>query len=215
MMDLADKRKPVICHAFSEVELPHWTSAVEWGTGDLSDDLVEFPPPAGGGYFHSPQVIVKVNFAVLQPHGVMQPPGNVDKQVAKWVEQVQSIAEGAPEQIEVELTLVVRRVYDCDLQRVRVQVGRLAIQQHCIHAVEPLHRTPARRMAHSIRMFAAGRQRHTTIMLPGRCESMVVDDDAANITTGQHVVVGIVDVVEFVLGGHRLVEQKLALAVKA
>src|SRR6202012_3254098 len=49
----------------------------------------------------------------------------------------------------------------------------------------------------------------------GPCDSMVVDDDAANVAACQHIVVGLVDVVEFVLGGHRLVEEKLALAVEA
>src|ERR1700761_1691158 len=53
------------------------------------------------------------------------------------------------------------------------------------------------------------------MMGSGPCDSVVVDDDAANIAARQHIVIGLVDVVEFVLGGHRLVEQKLALAVEA
>src|SRR5271156_5563693 len=38
--------------------------------------------------------------------------------------------------------------------------------------------------------------------------SMVVDDDAANVAARQHIVEALVDVIEFVLGGYRLIEQK-------
>src|SRR5271155_244766 len=91
MMDLADERELLVGHTFGEVKLPQWVATVQRGTGDLPDDLVELSPPAGSRYFHSVQVIVKVNVAVLQPHRVMQPPRNVDKLVAQRIEQMQPV----------------------------------------------------------------------------------------------------------------------------
>jgi hypothetical protein len=42
-----------------------------------------------------------------------------------------------------------------------------------------------------------------------------MDDYSSNIAAGEHVVVGLIDVVELVLGGDGFVEQKLAASIEA
>src|SRR6202044_3846532 len=52
---------------------------------------------------------------------------------------MQTPAKVAAEVIEAEVSIAARRIDDRHLQRVRVQVGRLAVKQHCVHAVESFH----------------------------------------------------------------------------
>ena len=62
------------------------------------------------------------------------------------LEKMQPPCHGPPEHVEGELARlcrpVVGGVHDRDLERVRVQVRRLAVQQHGVHAVESLHIPP-------------------------------------------------------------------------
>jgi hypothetical protein len=86
-------------------------------------------------------MVVEVNLAVLQPHRMMQSPRHIDKLVAQRIQPMQPAEQRVAENIEVELAVVLGNVDDGDLQRVRVQIRRLAVEQHCVHAVEPLHST--------------------------------------------------------------------------
>ncbi len=86
MVHLPDEREAVLGHALGEVELPQGTVAVQWGAGDLADDLVEFATAAGGWDGDPAQVVVEVDGAVLKPHRVVQLPRDVDEPVAKRVE---------------------------------------------------------------------------------------------------------------------------------
>src|SRR6202012_24018 len=104
VVDLPDQCEFLVCHTFGEVELPQRTAPVQRGAGHPADDLVELPPPAGSWYVDSPEVVLKVDVAILEPHRVMQPPGSVDKLVAQRVEQRQPFAERASEQLVAELT---------------------------------------------------------------------------------------------------------------
>src|SRR6202044_3586797 len=52
---------------------------------------------------------------------------------------MQTPAKVAAEVIEAEVSIAARRIDDRPLQRVRVQVGHLAVKQHCVHAVESFH----------------------------------------------------------------------------
>ncbi len=138
-MQLADEREFAVGHAFDEMKLPQWAVAIQRGAGDVTDDLVEFSPAAGGAHLYPPQVVVEVNLAVFQPHRVMQSPRNVDELVAQRIQPMQPAQQRVPEQLESELVL--GSVDDRDLERVRMQVRALGVQQHRIHAVEPLHST--------------------------------------------------------------------------
>src|SRR5581483_5786905 len=91
---------------------------------------------------HPPQVIVQVDLAILLPHRVMQTPRDVNKLVAQRFQQMQSTAYVTAEHLETEFSVEVRGVDHGHLQRVRVQVGRLAVEQHRVHAVESLHTPP-------------------------------------------------------------------------
>ena len=146
MVHLADQSEAVVGHPLGEVELPQRSAAVQWRAGDLADHLVEFAPAAGVWDLHPAQVIVEVDRAVLHPHRMVQSPRDVDESVPQWVEEVQAARDGPAEHLEVELALVVGGVDDRHLQRVGVQVRRLAVQQHGVHAVESLHNTPRLRM---------------------------------------------------------------------
>ncbi len=53
------------------------------------------------------------------------------------------------------------------------------------------------------------RQRHHH-----RTPLVVVEDHATDVAAGEHVVVGLVDVVQLVLGGDRLVEEQLPVAIE-
>ena len=66
---------------------------------------------------------------------------DVDQLVAQRVEQVQPPRDGLAKDVEVECAVVVAGADDRDLQRVGMQVGSFAVQEHGIHAVEPLHRS--------------------------------------------------------------------------
>ncbi len=129
MVNLADERELLICHPFGEVKLPERTASVQRGAGHLTDDLVELPPPAGSRYVHSPEVVVKVDIALLEPHRVMQPPRDVDELVAQRLQQGQPFAECPTEQLVTELTGVSGGVDDRNLQGMGMQVGCLAVEQ--------------------------------------------------------------------------------------
>src|SRR5271155_3088386 len=83
-------------------------------------------------------MVVQVDIAVLQPHRMVQPPGDVNELVAQRFQQMQTPAKVVPEGVEAKLA-VAAGVDDRHLQRVRVQVGRLAVKQHGVHAVESFH----------------------------------------------------------------------------
>ena len=142
-MHLPDQSEPLIGHALGEVEFPQRLTAVQRRAGDLADHPVEFAAPAGAGDPDATQVIVQVHRTVLQPHRVMQVPWYVDQPVAQRVQQMKPARDRAAEGLEAVrgsvLAGVPRRIEYRDLQRVGVQVRGLAVQQHGVHAVEPLH----------------------------------------------------------------------------
>lgn len=144
MVHFADEREAVVRHSLGEVELPQRVGAVERCAGDPSDHLVELAATARARHLDTAQVIVEVDRAVLEPHRMMQLPRDVDESVPQRVEQVQPSGDGASEHVERELAVEVGGVDDRHLQRVRVQVGRLAVEQHGVHAVESLHIQPLR-----------------------------------------------------------------------
>src|SRR6202022_5022322 len=74
----------------------------------------------------------------------MQSPGNLNQPVAQRFQQLESARKGTTKCVEVEFSAEVSGVDYCDLQRMRVQVGCLAVQQHGIHAVKSLHNPPRR-----------------------------------------------------------------------
>ena len=88
-MHLADQSEAVVGHSLCEVELPQRAAPVQGRAGDLTDDLIEFTPAAGRGNLHTAQVVVEVDWAVLQPHRMVQSSRNVDELVAQRVEQMQ------------------------------------------------------------------------------------------------------------------------------
>ena len=159
VVHLADERETVVGHALGEMELPQWVAAVQRCARDPADHLVEFASAAGCGHLHAAQVIVEVDRAVFQPHRVVQFPRDVDQPVSQRVEQVQPARDGPSEHVEGELALVVGGIDDRHLQRVGVQIRRLAVQQHRVHAIESLHIPPLRTgpmqppSAHDLRGF--------------------------------------------------------------
>ena len=142
-MHLPDQGKSLVGHALGEVEFPQRLAAVQRRAGDLADHPVEFTAPAGAGDPDPTKVIVQVHRTVRQPHRVMQVPRYVDQSVAQRVQQMQPARDRPAEGLEPigrsVLARVARRIEYRDLQRVGVQVRGLAVQQHGIHAVEPLH----------------------------------------------------------------------------
>jgi hypothetical protein len=149
VMDLADQRKPAPGQPLGEMKLPQGAGAVQRRRRDLADDLVEFSAAARCGHLHPAQVVVQIDLAVLLPHRVMQLPGNVHQLVAQWLEQMQPTAHVVAESVEAEPAVAAGRVDHRHLQRVRVQVGGLAVEQHGVHAVESLH-APRRHLSGSI-----------------------------------------------------------------
>jgi hypothetical protein len=143
MMHFADHREPTPGQALGEMKLPQRAATVQRRRGDLADDLVELSPPAGRRHLHPPQVVVQVDVAVLQPHRMVQAPRDINELVAQRVQQVQPAAQMTAESLVIEFAVEVRRVDDGHFQRVRVQVGRLAVEQHGVHAVESFHASPA------------------------------------------------------------------------
>ena len=103
VVDLADQREASAGQPFGEVELPQWSAAVQGRGGDLADDGVELSTAAGRRHLHPPQVVIQVDLAVLQPHRMVQPPGDVDELVAQRFQQMQPTEQMTPEGIEVEL----------------------------------------------------------------------------------------------------------------
>ena len=89
VVHLPDEREFVVGHPFGEVKLPQRPAAIQWRAGDLPDHLVELSAATGGGHLHSPQVVIQVDLAILQPHRMVQSPRNVDELVAQRVQQMQ------------------------------------------------------------------------------------------------------------------------------
>ena len=129
----------VVGHSLCKVALPQRAAAVQRSAGDLTDDLIEFSPPAGSGHLNSPKVVVEVHGAVFQPHRMVESGRDVDQPLPQGVEQVQPPRDGPPKHVECELAVEVGGMDDRDFEGVRVQVRCLAVQQHGVHAVESLH----------------------------------------------------------------------------
>ena len=142
VVHLADHRESVIGHAFREIHLPQGAAAVQRRACDLADHLVELAAPAGPAHPHPAQVIGQVDVRLLQPHWVVKLQRDIDQPVPKRLQQVQPPSQGAPEHLEREVSVEVGGIDDADLQRVRMDVGRLAVQQHGVPAVEPFHAAP-------------------------------------------------------------------------
>jgi len=70
----------------------------------------------GGPHPDPPQVVVQVDFAVLQPHRTMQLERDVNELVAQRFQQVQPAAQRAAKQIKAEVTLEVSGVNDGNLE---------------------------------------------------------------------------------------------------
>ncbi len=97
----------------------------------------------------------------------------------------------------------------CDRARTSARCDRRQAVHHDAEHVGAHRRTL--RTADDVR-GRRHRQRHDhrTPLTP----SVVVDDHTADVAAGEHVVVGLVDVGQFVLAGDRLVEKELAVAVE-
>ena len=87
-MHLADQGEAVAGHLLGEVKFPKRAGAVQRSAGDVADDLIEFPPTARGGHAHAAEVVVEIDRAILEPHRMVKPPGDVDEPVAQRVEQM-------------------------------------------------------------------------------------------------------------------------------
>src|ERR1700758_4592009 len=98
------------------MEFPQRTCPIQRCGGDVSDDLVELSAAARAGHLHSPQMVVEINLAVLQPHRVMQSPWDVDELVAQRIQPMQPAEQRMAEYVEAELAVVVGGVDDGDLQ---------------------------------------------------------------------------------------------------
>ena len=141
VMNLVNDRDPVVGQTLDDVHLPQRTTAVQRRAGDLADQLIEFTAPTGCGHTLLVQVIVEVDVVVFHPHRVMQLQRDVDELVAQRRQGHQPRIRHLPEQIEVE-AVDTRHVEHADLQRVHVDLGRLAVQHQRVHAVESLHIPP-------------------------------------------------------------------------
>jgi hypothetical protein len=87
VVHFADQSEAVVRgHSLGEVELPQRVAAVQGSAGDVSDDLIEFSPAAGGGHLNTPKVVVEVHGAVFQPHRMVESGRNVDEPVPQRVE---------------------------------------------------------------------------------------------------------------------------------
>jgi hypothetical protein len=142
VVHLCDDREAIVGHALDEIHLPQRASAIQWRGSDLAGELIELAAAAGGRHPDPSHVIVEVYLGSLDPHRVVQLERNLDKLVAQRLEQVQPTPEGAPEQLEGEVPREVGDVEHGDLDRMHVDVGCFAVQQHGIPAVESLHSPP-------------------------------------------------------------------------
>lgn len=137
---------------------------------DLADHLVEFPSAARAWHLNSPQVVVEIHLAVLQPHRVMQFERHVDQSIAQWFHQRKPLTHGLSEYVERQVTLGVSELDDADLQGTGADVGGFALEQHGIPAVESLHTclfsTPLCSMTNGIRVDVFGEPRRETVRLP-------------------------------------------------
>src|ERR1700684_4108743 len=112
MVDLADQGETSTGQALGDVELPQRPAAVQRRGRHLADDGVELAAPTGCGYLHPVQMVVQVDIAVLQPHRMVQPPGDVNELVAQRFQQMQTPAKMAAEVVEAEVSVVARRSDD-------------------------------------------------------------------------------------------------------
>jgi len=147
-MDLADHGDPPVGQAFDEVHLPQRTAAIQWGTGDFADRLVEFTAATGGGHPPRPDVILEVDLGMLPPHGVVELERDVDELIAERLQLVQAFAEHAAELVDAERAVAqAGEVDDGNLEGVHVHVGRFRIQQERVPPTQSFHSTsPALRV---------------------------------------------------------------------
>src|SRR6201993_5027940 len=75
--------------------------------------------------------------------------------------------------------------------------------------------TTRRPSSASLRTAAEPTRPKPPVMRTVPFSSVLMDYYSSNIAAGEHVVVGLIDVVELVLGGDGFVEQKLAASIKA
>src|SRR6202022_2597639 len=137
---------------------------VKRSTGDLADNPIQFSATTGARHPGPPDVVIEVDFAVLQPHRTGQLERDVDESVTQRFQQVQAAVQNAAEPIEAVITLEIGGVDDRHLQGVHVHVGCLAAQKHGIPAAESLHSrphsqtTPPRRAVSLYYLFCPGQQ---------------------------------------------------------
>ena len=141
VVHLVDDRDAVVCQTFGDIHLPQRTAAIQRSAGDLTDQLIEFPTPAGGGHPHLAKVIVEIDVVVLHPHRMMQLHRDVHELVAQRRQGHQPRIGHLPEQLEA-VAVDAGHVEHADLQRVHVDLGRLAVEHQRVHAVESPHVPP-------------------------------------------------------------------------
>jgi hypothetical protein len=143
VMHFVDDGNSVVRQTFCDVHLPQGVVPVQRRTRDLADQLVEFTTATRRGDPRPSNVIVHVDLGVLDPHRVVELPGDVDELIAQRGQCVQARQGGPAEQVEV-VTFDVRYIEHADLEGVHVDLGRLAVQHHRVHAVQSPHPPPPR-----------------------------------------------------------------------
>ena len=126
VMDLADQGKSAVGQPLDEMELPQGTAAVERSarrSRRSTGRVLAFHLEEGTD---SPQVRAKIHGGVFEPHRMVKPKRDSDKFVPQRIQQVKPILHSFAELLEIEVTTSLVRE-DGDLQRVGVQVWRLAV----------------------------------------------------------------------------------------
>jgi hypothetical protein len=103
VMHLGDNGDAVVDHPFDEVHLPQWSGVVQRCTCDLADQIVEFSPATRLGQHCPSQVVIDVDVAVLQPHGMVDLERDVNQSIAQRIQRRQPVGDDAAERIEREL----------------------------------------------------------------------------------------------------------------
>jgi hypothetical protein len=88
------------------------------------------------------QVVGQVEIGILDPQGVVQPPGHLDEPTAKGRQQVEPLAQHLSDPGEGVATGDGARVEDRDLERVHVERRGLHVQEPGVDAGQPLHGSP-------------------------------------------------------------------------
>ena len=116
----------------------------------LSDRGIELALTPGRPDLHATDVVVEVDVDVLQPHLAMQAARDVDQLIAQRFKQVQFSRQSLAVMVVAE-SVALRLIDDADLQGVLRQVGSFVVEQDCVPASEPLHRSS--RLCIGIRVF--------------------------------------------------------------